>query len=67
MRPTYRWYHRLTAGRRKRQRAMDREILFPIFHDQTSTAEQYEGMVAMHISMDSAWRFREEWEHEGVD
>lgn len=57
------------ASIRKRQRAIDRRVLFPTLirrnFEQGHPPERAVAAMRVHVSIDSAWEHPEEWEAEG--
>lgn len=54
----------LTRWFRRRQRQMDREVLFPAIRALQKTQAQGDETIAAHIAVDPAWRFGEEYAQE---
>ena len=55
----WKWY-------RKRLRRYDREWLFPEFFKKAESVEQATAAIMIHVSMDPAWRYHDEWQHEDI-
>ena len=55
---------RLTAWWRRRQRRIDRRILFPEIERKSLDREKYLTAVFCHILVDPAWKHRDEWKEE---
>lgn len=49
---------------RKRQRNIDRRVLFPLLKERARDALQYRQAIELHIAEDPAWRFPHEWRDE---
>jgi hypothetical protein len=62
------WLKRLLEwpGRiwRRSQRAIDRKILWPEFERQAESKAHAEAGKLIHIGIDSAWRYADEWRAE---
>lgn len=53
---------------RKRQRNIDRDILFPFLYLQSAhNLQRYEQAALRHIEVDSAWSFADEWMFRGYN
>jgi hypothetical protein len=57
-------FQRLFRFWRKRQRDVDRRILFPAFMDGSKGDTHLAVAIMMHVLIDPAWRLPDEWREE---
>lgn len=57
-------FARLGCWWRRRQRDIDRRILFPVMQAKATTPNQLAVAMLMHIGIDPAWRYSQEWKDE---
>lgn len=51
---------------RRRQRNIDRKMLFPLFDKHSANDSLARQAINKHITIDPAWRYPKEWENEDI-
>ena len=52
---------------RKKQRELDRKMLFPTIRQQQKSKREGDQAIRTHIRIDRAWKEESEWAHEGIE